>query len=205
LVAAQRAAALPSRHFVVWCALVGGDKDRWFWTLAVGAALIAVGTIYGSGGKAGGAALRAGDAPAAQLAPAAGDLTERTAAIPAPRPEILTQVYECRVRGHHVFSDERCAADARVRSIRSPSRMDPQDTSILAEPVLEPVRFTGPARGKPEGSRDKHALCTAIETERDAINEHMREGYAAGEGDQLRERLRNLSDLWYERRCRHFR
>jgi hypothetical protein len=80
--------------------------------------------------------------------------------------------------------------------------MDPQDTSILAEPVLEPVRFNGAPQGRPGDNRTQ---CTQIEAERDAINARMREGYGAGEGEVLRERLRNLSTLWYEERCRHFR
>lgn len=180
---------------------MGADKDRWFWTFAVGVALIVVGTIYGSGGRA------AGSVPqertrASQAAPQiARDFTEHAAPAPS-RQDVIASVYECRTQGQRVFSDASCGSDAAVRSIQAPSRMDPQDTSILAQPVAEPARFNRTPAGSPGGNR---TLCMQIETERDAINARMRGGYGAGEGEVLRERLRNLSDLWYEERCRHFR
>ena len=179
---------------------MGADKDRWFWTFAVGVALIVVGTIYGSGGRASGAVPRERPAapPAAPLA--AQDFTEPAA--PASPRQVIASVYECRTRGRHVFSDERCGSGAELRTIQAPSRMDPQDTSILTQPVVEPVRFNRTPAGS---AGDNHTLCMQIETERDALNARMRGGYAAGEGEVLRERLRNLSDLWYEERCRHFR
>lgn len=180
---------------------MGGDKDRWFWTFAVGVALIVVGTIYGSGGRAAGRALDTTAVPPQAVPLTARDFTEHAARPAASRSNVIASVYECRTRGHHVFSDESCGSGAQVRTITAPSRMDAQDTSILAEPVLEPVRFNGAPEGRPG---DNRTPCLQIEAERDALNARMREGYGAGEGEVLRERLRHLSDLWYEERCRHF-
>lgn len=180
---------------------MGGDKDRWFWTFAVGVALIVVGTIYGSGGRASGSVPHVRTAPqSVPLIPQ--DFTEHAAPPAASPAGVIASVYECRTRGQRVFSDASCGSGAEVRTIKAPSRMDPQDTSILAEPVFEPVRFNGAPADRPG---DNRTLCVQIETERDAINAHMRAGYGAGEGEVLRERLRNLSSLWYEARCRHFR
>ena len=180
---------------------MGADKDRWFWTFAVGVALIVVGTIYGSGGRASGSVPQERTAAPAAAPLLARDFTEHAAPVPSQH-DVIASVYECRTHGHRVFSDESCGSGAEVRSIKAPSRMDPQDTSILAEPVAEPVRFNRTPAGSPG---DNRTLCMQIETERDAINARMRGGYGAGEGEVLRERLRNLSDLWYEERCRHFR
>ena len=182
---------------------MGGDKDRWFWTFAVGAALIVVGTIYGSGGKASGASLHGADAPPPAVPRVASDFTERAPAAPAHHAGVIASVYECRTGGRRVFSDERCGSDARVRAIQAPSRMDAQDTRILAEPVLEPVRFNAPETGSGSAA-DNRAECMSLESQRDAINARMREGYGAGEGEILRERLRGLSDESYRLRCRHF-
>ena len=177
---------------------MGGTYDRYFWTVAVGLALIIVGTLYGSG--------RQGTAP-----------TAPAAAAPAPVPDIvrpfserspassvharfIASVYECRRGGERVFSDERCGSDARLRTIRDPSHMDAQDTTILSVPVSWTVRSQAAEAAPVPDS----GACASIEREQQAINARMREGYAAGEGEILRARLRKLSGEFYGLRCRHF-
>ena len=97
-----------------------------FWMIAAGIALIAVGTLYGSGAPA------AGPAPAHQTLPVSLPLA-RDFSNPAPahRPSVIATVFECRRHGRLVFSDQRCGSDAQLRRIEEPSRMDAPDIRVL--------------------------------------------------------------------------
>jgi hypothetical protein len=103
---------------------------RCLWTIAVGIALIIVGTLYGGRGAGPSESATALHAPRAVKQPSAGP-----AVYSGHRRDFIASVYECRRRGERIFSDERCGSDARVRTIRDPSRMDIQDTGSLTRAV----------------------------------------------------------------------
>ena len=106
---------------------MGLGKHRCLWTIALGIVLIIVGTIYG--GQGGGPSQSATAWHPA--APAVRQLTATSAVYSGHRPEFIASVYECRKHGERVFSDERCGSDARIRTVRNPSRMDAPETAIL--------------------------------------------------------------------------
>jgi hypothetical protein len=117
----------------------------------------------------------------------------------------IATVFECRVRGQHIYSDQRCGPKADERPIQAPNRMDSQDTSILSSPdvVLERLRSERANTEEPvvDSARSE---CDRIEQEKNWINARMREGYGSPEGERLRDRLRVLGDRYYDLHCRHF-
>ena len=104
---------------------MGASTHRCLWTIAVGVALIVVGTIYGGQGAA-----PSESAPVWHAAPPVKQLTAASVVYSGHRPDFIASVYECRRRGERIFSDERCGSDARIRAIRDPSRMDALGTAI---------------------------------------------------------------------------
>jgi hypothetical protein len=127
-------------------------------------------------------------------------------ASPAPPADArIATVFECRVRGQRIYSDQRCGPQADERPIQAPNRMDSQDTSILSSPdlVLERLRSE---RGNTEEPvvNSARSECDRIEQEKNSINARMREGYGSPEGERLRDRLRVLGDRYYDLHCRHF-
>lgn len=117
----------------------------------------------------------------------------------------MATVFECRVNGQRIYSDQRCGSMSEEHPIQAPNRMDAQDTGILSSPeevlarsrselgyALEPVVDTGADE------------CTRIEDEQNSIDARMRKGYTASEGEWFRSRLRVLSARYYDLRCQHF-
>lgn len=103
---------------------MGASTHRCIWTIAVGIALILVGTIYGGQGSG-----PAEPATAWHATPRIRQLTPTAAVYSGHRPDFIATVYECHRHGERIFSDARCGADAHMRSIRDPSRMDAQGTA----------------------------------------------------------------------------
>jgi hypothetical protein len=124
--------------------------------------------------------------------------------LPQPDARIAT-VFECRVRGQRIYSDQRCGPEADERPIQAPNRMDSQDTSILSSPdvVLERSRSERGSTEEPVVNSAR-SECDRIEQEKNSINARMREGYGSPEGERLRDRLRLLGDRYYDLHCRHF-
>lgn len=117
---------------------------------------------------------------------------------------IIATVYECVIDGQRVMSDHPCSPDARVREIQAPNRMDPQDTSRLYD---RPPSSAGYAYSSPR-SRDTGSSvpvsgrsCDAIQAAIDTINARMRQKYTSREGEQYRERLRQLREARWEANC----
>jgi len=154
-------------------------------------------------------ALGVAPAPSVAAAEASPQLTQVThtptftasrGAAKTPNDTIAT-VYECDSAGQRTFSDRRCAPNARERAIEAPSRMDPQDTRILSDPVsVESARQFNPSG---EDVVNNTSECAAIQAEIDAIDAHMRAGYGSAEGQYLRTRRGKLRDHYYDLRCHH--
>lgn len=122
-----------------------------------------------------------------------------------PDPRIAT-VFECRVNGQRIYSDQRCGSSADERPIPAPNRMDAQDTSILSSPDAVLARSRSERTNAKEPVVDAtQSECRRIEEQKNSIDARMREGYTSLEGERFRDRLRGLAARYYELRCRHFR
>jgi hypothetical protein len=112
----------------------------------------------------------------------------------------IAVAYECTRDGQRILSDRPCGADASIRRIAEPNRMDAQDTRALYSPV-----YVGSQRSRGTSSTGEASstsgVCDSIEAQIDSINARMRHAYRNREGEQLRERLRELSRQRYEAKC----
>ena len=187
------------------------DREGWFWiiTSALAVAIVAVLHAFGASGAS------SSNTSLLQSARSAPLSAGREIDVPKPPPEAslerpaadtrIATVFECRVNGQRIYSDQRCGSKAEEHSIQAPNRMDPQDTSMLSSPeavlarsrserTYAEVPVIDPAR----------ADCSSIEEEKNSINARMRAGYTSPEGEWFRDRLRVLAARYYELRCRHF-
>ena len=115
-------------------------------------------------------------------------------------PSTIGRVFECEQDGQRVLSDQRCGADAAVREIAAPNRMQAQDTSVLYEPLPRSIQVQKRrAAGQRTGSNA--AICTQIDEDKDRINARMRQPYTSWEGERLRVRLRELSERRWKAGC----
>lgn len=180
------------------------DGDHWFWAATNGAAAVVLGLLVFAHPTVD---------PNTQVAPAPNVATaeasrQRTAVSPdriappsattAPDNTIAT-VYECDSAGQRTFSDRRCAPNAHERAIEAPSRMDPVD--MVSDPVT--VEYQQPVISGGEAVVDNASRCAQIQAEIDLIDARMRQGYSSAEGEYLRGRRRDLSNRYYDLRCRH--
>ncbi|MGE0114128.1 MAG: hypothetical protein AB7T07_04505 [Steroidobacteraceae bacterium] len=106
-----------------------------------------------------------------------------------------TSVYECIVNGQRMFSDQRCAADARQREIDTPNRMVAQDTTD------KPATTHPPRRSNYIDLSKQRLACNRIRDQIDTVHSHMRSGYNGTQGERLNERLRKLNDRYAQQRC----
>lgn len=111
----------------------------------------------------------------------------------------VAAVYECSRDGQRILSDQPCGADASVREIAQPNRMDAQDTRNLYRPVEAVARRGGVYSGDLPAATS--SVCDSIEAQINAINARMRHAYTSWQGEQFRERLRVLSRERYEAKC----
>lgn len=125
----------------------------------------------------------------------------RIASTPAaPKGNSIAEVYECEEDGQRILSDQLCGSSANVVKIMAPNRMDAQDTSGLYR-----GSYTSKSRSVSRPHRANYEneshICQSIEARIDAINARMRQAYTSQEGEQLRRRLRQLSDERHDTRC----
>lgn len=115
--------------------------------------------------------------------------------------DTIARVFECESNGQRILSDQPCGADATIRDIASPNRMDAQDTRVLYEPPPRSVQVQKyrAARQSPVHAADNKGRCAAIDEQRKQINEQMRRGYRKGE--HYREQLRRLSAERWDLGC----
>jgi hypothetical protein len=185
-------------------------REGWFWIITSALVVTIVAALHASGASDPSPI----NTSTAQTATSAHLPTEGATNASSPSPHSSPQraadariatVFECRVSGQHMYSDQRCGSDADERPIQAPNRMDAQDTNILSSPdeVLERSRSE---RASAEALRVDSAQseCDGIEQQKNRINAQMREGYSSPEGERLRDKLRVLGARYYELRCRHF-
>jgi hypothetical protein len=121
-----------------------------------------------------------------------------------PTQKIIATVYECVIGGERVMSDRPCSANAAIREIAAPNRMDAQDTSHLFDRVDGSVGFSVQTRGSSTDSvvPVNGAACDSIQAEIDRIDAQMRRGYSSHAGEYYRERLRSLRSARWDANCR---
>ena len=103
-----------------------------------------------------------------------------------------------------VFSDQRCGSGATRRDVHAPSRMDPQDTSILGQRISEPD-YPRADSGYAEAFALTASQCADIERTRDATNARTREGYSGAEGlSSCARACVSSATEYYALHCRHF-
>jgi hypothetical protein len=131
----------------------------------------------------------------------------RAAASPptsATRPPLpRDQVWQCVVNGQKTFSDSPCRNGASVRQLNQVNRMDAVAVPVPTPSYNLPAPEYSPAFADPntvDDGNDSH-LCQTLKAEVRAINERMRHAYTLPDGEYFRARLREISDLQYERAC----
>ena len=118
----------------------------------------------------------------------------------AASPAAIAAVYECWRGEQRILSDQPCGADASLRQVVEPNRMNAQDTRSLYSPVYVSSRRSGGASSAGQGANASD-LCDSIQDQIDRINARMRHAYTSQEGERFRERLRALSLERYEAKC----
>ncbi len=118
---------------------------------------------------------------------------------------VIATVYECHDENGRVLSDQPCGEGARVREVALPNLMTANSRLESSAGAVAPTDSARPriprARLERAVSR-KDRTCASIDEQVDHINARMRRGYTDWEGEQLRQRLRELSDQRWEADCR---
>jgi hypothetical protein len=187
-----------------------GDWEGWFWFITSALVVVIVIALHHfgvSGPRPSNASTGQPTTlahPSGQVAP---DVRRSSAGNHSDRPVDgrIATVFECRVNGQHIYSDQRCGSAADERVIHAPNRMDAQDTSILSTPDAVIARSRSErSNAKAPGASLVQSECASIEEEKNSINARMRHGYTSSEGEGFRDRLRFLGARYYDLRCRHF-
>jgi len=118
----------------------------------------------------------------------------------APQGSSIAEVYECEKDGQRILSDQPCGPSADVVKVMAPNRMNAQDTSSLYRDLPSGRSYATP-RPRRASYDDESRICQSIDAQINAINTRMRQAYTSWEGEQLRRRLRQLSDERYDARC----
>jgi hypothetical protein len=113
----------------------------------------------------------------------------------------ITQVYECRVSGQRVFSDQPCAIDADKRVVPTPNNMNMREAAIDYRPSTTLPTKRKAATDEPNPHAKRKARCEALRNDKSKLTSRLRAGYTVKEGERLRERLRKVDSQYYDLRC----
>ena len=178
------------------------DRDRWDVLLGVVVVAIVVVGVFTIGSPQSQQVRTEPAAATAPTAPAAakprvdmGHAWVRRVSDPS-----IAVAYECTRDGQRILSDRPCGADALIRRIAEPNRMDAQDTRALYSPVYVGSQRRSETWSDGQGASTS-AVCDSIEAQIDSINARMRHAYTSWDGERFRERLRDLSRQRYEAKC----
>lgn len=193
----RRVAATSASHSGKIAGMFTEDRDKWDVLLGVVVvAIVAVG-IFASGHQQ---PQQAHAEQAAATEPATPRVDMQPASVkPVSTPSIAV-AYECTHDGQRILSDQPCGADASIRRIAEPNRMDAQDTRALYSPVYVNSQQGSGTWSAGQGASTSPA-CDSIEAQIDSINSRMRHAYTSWQGERFRERLRELSRQRYEAKC----
>lgn len=113
-------------------------------------------------------------------------------------------VYECVVGAQRVFSDQPCAQDAVQREIAEPNRMAGPG---VTHDMSAASRKTAPKRSDAANDEvvQRKARCNKLRAQQRAIQEQMRSGYNAAQGERLRQRAQALTADYVAQRCERYR
>jgi hypothetical protein len=187
------------------------DWEGWFWLITSALVVAVVGALHAFGGSS--PSSNSTSSPQTVIsAPLLAQVESDAPRLPshanpeAPADARIATVFECRVNGQRIYSDQRCGSNADEHPILGPNRMDAQNTNILSSPAEVLARSRSERTNAREPVFDAtRSECGSIEQQKKSINARMREGYTSSEGEWFRDRLRALDTRYYELRCRHFR
>jgi hypothetical protein len=117
---------------------------------------------------------------------------------------LLALVYRCTVGGVTTYSDRPCSPDA-VAYQPDTSRVstyDPPPASQTTAPA-QPTRTSARKRGLGRDDHVRHAAaCERLQNSLREVAAHMRSGYSAKQGEQLRARKAKLEQQRRAEKCR---
>jgi hypothetical protein len=129
------------------------------------------------------------------------------AAMCATLPTHAAEVYECRVNGQRIFSDQPCAADAAKREVTAANTMSAHEASIgYRSSAAQKTERKLPRKSDVDDVGEKRlARCTKLSNDKQTINSKLRAGYSNAQGERLHDRLRKVDNDYYELRCSSLR
>lgn len=116
-------------------------------------------------------------------------------------PSSIAQVYECRVNGQRVFSDQPCAADAAQRDITVQNSVNARDAVIDYRPTSSTQAKRKSTSVVAEAKEKRQMRCEALQDEKSSLTSRLRAGYNVKQGERLRDRLRKVDSQYYDLRC----
>jgi hypothetical protein len=122
-------------------------------------------------------------------------------------PSHAAQVYECKVNGQRIFSDQPCAADAAKREVTESNTMSAREANIgYRSSAIKTTDTKRQRSAEADHTADKRlARCAKLNNDKLTVNSKLRAGYKNNEGERLRDRLRKLDGEYYDLRCSSLR
>jgi hypothetical protein len=117
---------------------------------------------------------------------------------------LLALVYRCTVGGVTTYSDRPCSPDAVAYQPDTTrvSTYDPPPASQTTAPA-QPARTSARKRGSGRDDQVRHAAaCERLQNSLREVAAHMRSGYKAKQGEQLRARKAKLEQQRRAEKCR---
>jgi hypothetical protein len=111
------------------------------------------------------------------------------------------QVYECRINGQRVFSDQRCAADATQREMPQSNTMSAREAAIGYRSTTKTPTKRKSAPDEVDAQAKRRARCEALRNDKSTLTSRLRAGYNVKQGERLRDRLRKVDGEYYDLRC----
>jgi hypothetical protein len=112
-----------------------------------------------------------------------------------------SQIYECRINGQRVFSDQRCAAEATQHEMSQSNTMNAREAAI----GYHSTTTTSTKRKSPPDEVDvntkRQARCEKLRNDKSTLTSRLRAGYNVKQGERLRDHLRKVDGEYYDLHC----